>query len=223
MGNSAARSGVPQHDEMTAPYVWSRLLASDRRSSEDRAEVFEREDALVVVIADGAGGVSGGAVASEALLDTARSVAQDATLDIHDVALWTDVLEEVDSALAKKMAGETTVVVVVIGPTGLFGVSAGDSEAWIVAARSIDDLTAHQKRARLGSGRAAPVTFHRPALDGVLVVGTDGLFKYAHSDTIAKALRGGDVEGAADRLAALVRLPSCGFHDDVGIVVVALR
>jgi len=136
--------------------------------------------------------------------------------------LWTHVLEEADGALAAKMAGETTCVVVVVGPMGIVGVSAGDSEAWVVTASSIDDLTLHQKRARLGSGRAAPVAFERPALDGVLVAGTDGLFKYAASDEIAKVLRGGAVEGAAERLAAVVRLPSGGFHDDVGIVVVAL-
>ncbi len=58
---------------MAAPYVCSRLLVSDRRRSEDRAEVFERGDALVVVIADGAGGVRGGAVASEALVDRGRN------------------------------------------------------------------------------------------------------------------------------------------------------
>jgi hypothetical protein len=37
-------------------HVYTRVLASGRRSSEDRAEVFERADDLVVVVADGARG-----------------------------------------------------------------------------------------------------------------------------------------------------------------------
>jgi hypothetical protein len=208
---------------MAAPYVCSRLLVSDRRRSEDRAEVFERGDALIVVIADGAGGVRGGAVASEALVDKVRAVVHDAAVNIQDVALWTTVFTEVDAALTAKTAGETTGVVVVLGLVGLVGVSAGDSEAWIVTANAIDDLTARQMRARLGSGQAAPVGFRRAALGGVLVVGTDGLFKYALPERIAEAVRGGDVEGAGDRLGAVVRLASGGLQDDVGVVVVGGR
>ena len=167
------------------------------------------------------GGVRGGALASEALVETARAVAGNATLDVHDVALWSVLVKEVDATLTAKMAGETTGVVVIIGSKGLMGVSAGDSEAWIVTATSIDDLTANQKKARLGSGRAVPVSFHRPGLDGVLVVATDGLFKYTSAERIAAALRGGDVARAAERLVGLVRLPSGGLQDDLGIVVIA--
>lgn len=208
---------------MPSPYVHSRLLASGRRNSEDRAEVFERADALVVVVADGAGGVRGGALASGALVGTAHAVVGNATLDVHDAAMWTVLFKEVDATLAAKMAGETTGVVVIIGSKGLMGVSAGDSEAWVVTATSIDDLTMGQKKARLGSGRAVPVSFNRPGLDGVLVVGTDGLFKYGSAERIAAAVRGGDVERAAERLAALVRLPSGGLQDDLGIVVIRSR
>jgi serine/threonine protein phosphatase PrpC len=208
---------------MPAPYVHSRLLASDRRNSEDRVEVFERNDASVVVVADGAGGVRGGALASKALVETARAVTRNASLDVHDTALWTVLLKEVDATLAAKMAGETTGVVVIIGSKGLMGVSAGDSEAWIVTATSVDDLTMGQKKARLGSGRALPISFHRPGFDGVLVVGTDGLFRYATAERIVEALRGGDVERAAERLAALARLPSGGLQDDMGVVVIRSR
>jgi serine/threonine protein phosphatase PrpC len=208
---------------MTSPYIHWRALASGRQNSEDRAEVFERGDDLVVVVADGAGGVRGGALASAALVETARAVAENATLDGHDAELWMALFKEADSALATRRAGETTGVLVVVGPKGLTGVSVGDSEAWIVGARSIDDLTRGQERSRLGTGRAAPVAFQRRSLDGALLVGTDGLFKYASPERIAATVRGGDVARAAERLTALVQLPSGGFHDDVGIVVVAAR
>ena len=79
-------------------------------------------------MADGAGGMRGGAIASDAFLEMARAVTQNATLDVHDAPLWSVLFGEVDAALAAKMTGETTGVVVTVGPDGLTGVSAGDSE-----------------------------------------------------------------------------------------------
>jgi serine/threonine protein phosphatase PrpC len=99
----------------------------------------------------------------------------------------------------------------------------GDSAAWVVGGAGIDDLTLGQRKARLGSGRAAPVSFRRDGLDGVLVVGTDGLFKYATPSRIRDAVRDRPPEEAAARLVELVRLPSGAFQDDVAVVVVARR
>lgn len=208
---------------MASPFLCWCNLASGRQNSEDRAEVFERGDDLVVVVGDGAGGVRGGALASAALVEMVRSAAGNPALDVRDADLWTVLLREADGTLAARIAGETTAVIVVLGPDGLTGVSVGDSEAWIVTAKSIDDLTRSQERPRLGSGRAAPVAFQRRRMDGVLLVATDGLFKYASPARIAATVREGDVQQAADRLAALVRLPSGSFQDDVGIVAVARR
>jgi serine/threonine protein phosphatase PrpC len=205
---------------MPSPYLYWRKLASGRQHSEDRAEVFTRGDDLVVVVADGAGGIRGGALASAAVVETVRSVADNPTLDVHDANLWTVLLGEADGTLSARMAGETTAVIVVVGPTGVTGVSVGDSEAWVVTARSNDDLTRSQERARLGSGRAVPVAFERLRLDGALLVATDGLFKYASPGRIASTVRAGEVSRAAERLAALVQLPSGGFQDDVAVVVV---
>src|SRR5260370_341442 len=49
--------GVP----MYSLYDFARMLASNRKNSEDAAEVFSRGETLVVVIADGAGGIRGAA------------------------------------------------------------------------------------------------------------------------------------------------------------------
>jgi hypothetical protein len=131
-----------------------------------------------------------------------------------------EVFQDVDSNLAAKMAGETTGGVLILGAEGLVGVSAGDSEAWVVSQKGIDDLTAGQRKRRLGSGRVQPVPFRRRSLDGVLVVGTDGLFKYATAGMISAAAVDDQVAAVADKLVSLVRLPSGSFEDDVGVVVV---
>jgi serine/threonine protein phosphatase PrpC len=216
-------NALPRCTDVPRPHIYWSTLASDRHSSEDRAEVFERGDDLVAVVADGAGGMRGGALASTALVETVRSVAENATLDVHDGDLWAALLKEADAKLSAKMAGETTGVIVVIGPERLIGVSVGDSEAWIVRGDSIDDLTRSQERSRLGSGRAVPVDFQRRRLDGVLLIATDGLFKYASPKRIAATVREGEVSRVAERLTALVRLPSGRFQDDLGIIVVARR
>jgi PPM family protein phosphatase len=101
--------------------------------------------------------------------------------------------------------------------------SVGDSAAWIVGGGGVDDLTLGQRKARLGSGRAAPVSFRRDGLDGTLVVGTDGLFKYATPSGIGEAVRDRSPEEAAERLVEVVRLPSGAFQDDVAVVVVARK
>ena len=187
-----------------------RALASSRASSEDRAEVFAHGDDTVIVVADGAGGVSGGGDASDLFVDAIRAAVGRSELDL--VA----VFGAVDRVLASRDAGETTAIVVVIGPRGLSGVSVGDSEAWVVTSHAVDDLTASQTRSRLGSGRAEPVAFTRATLDGTLVVGTDGLFKYASIDAIARAAR---ETGSANAMIDLVRLRSGALPDDVAVVL----
>ncbi len=70
-------------------------------------------------------------------------------------------------------------------------------------------------------GAVEPVAFTAPALGHrTLVVASDGLWRYARSAEIAAAARLPTLEEAAAALLALVRLPSGGLQDDVGIVLV---
>ena len=203
---------------MSIKYDSTRVLASERRNTEDRAEIFESGEALVILVGDGAGGVTGGRSASDALVAAVADEVRRAR-DLFDARRWLELFHETDRKLADEISGETTGVLVALGVRGLVGVSAGDSEAWIVGATSIDDLTVHQHRARLGSGRVVAVTFARHALNGALVMGTDGLFKYAAAGDIAKILRGIPPQDAASRLLELVRLPSKKLQDDFAVVV----
>jgi serine/threonine protein phosphatase PrpC len=206
---------------MDAQLVFATNGASARTGPEDRAEVFEHEGALIVVVADGAGGVVGGSVASDAVRNAIRARIAKRPFDPYDTRAWSEALTATDTDLAgSKNGGETTAIVVVVGPYGVVGVSAGDSEAWVVSRRA-DRLTDKQDRARLGTGRCQPTPFHRRALEGVLVVATDGLFKHAPSDAIIACCTAPDVSDVANRLVGLPKLRSGTYPDDVALVVVA--
>ena len=196
---------------MRPPFAAAQALAFVREPGEDRIAIIERDDALIVAVADGAGGLSGGAIAAELLIKLVRAALDAPTFEVQRAQAWLELLAEADLALeADPRAGETTAVVMAIAARGVVGASLGDSGAWLVSADGIDDLTAQQHRKlRLGSGRTRPVPFSRPKLDGTLLVATDGLFNYAPAERIAAVVRLGDLDCAARELAQLVRRPSC--------------
>ncbi len=207
---------------MTSDFDHATARASRRGASEDHAEVIELHDSLVIVVADGAGGMRGGATASDAFVTAVQSGAGKSAFDPYDLRAWLEIFKTTDAELSGARSGETTAIVVVVGPHAILGVTVGDSEAWIIAPRRIDRLTDGQSRQRLGSGRANPMAFHRRTLDGALVVATDGLFKHARADqiTAASSRDGVAAKSLAERLVTLPRLPSGDYPDDVAIVVV---
>jgi len=183
-----------------------RTSSAKARPSEDRADVIERGNDLVIVVADGAGGMRGAADASQTVVDAVRSMRPNADLR--------SMLTDVDRALAQAAIGETTAIVAIVSEDGsILGASVGDSEAWIVGATTIDELTGSQDRRRLGSGRAEPTLFSRTALEGTLIVATDGLFKYAPRTAIAAVVR--TCSHPADAL-----IESTNTPDDITIVTV---
>ena len=91
----------------------------------------------------------------------------------------------------------------------------------VVTPQGVDNLTKGQyTRQRLGTRRAAVVIFERSSLAGVLVVATDGLFKFAATEVIAGIVRGGALADVPERLVELVRLRSGKVADDVAVVLV---
>jgi serine/threonine protein phosphatase PrpC len=198
-------------------------LAFAGASGDDRVALIEHQAALVVVVADGVGGVSGGACAAELLVERVRQAVAAPGFDAHLATSWVELLTRADLALeADARAGETTGLVLAASERGVVGASCGDSRAWLIAGDgAIDDLTAGQQRKlRLGSGRARPVPFTRPRLDGKLLAATDGLFDYAPPARISDLARGADLDAAAQQLSRLVRLPGGALQDDVGLVLV---
>jgi PPM family protein phosphatase len=206
----------------------SRASAAARsEGSQDRGDVFARGTTAVLVVADGAGGLGGGAGASDVLLERARDAVLDAGFDLLAPAAWVRLFREVDAALARGAAGETTAVVVVLAEGATLCVTAGDSEAWLVGA-AVDRLTEgartaeSDRRVRLGSGRAEPVFTLRGELEGRLVVATDGLFRHVAPEHIAALVREERFGRVADALIEAARSPGGALADDV-VVLVAER
>lgn len=185
--------------------------ASFRPNTEDRVAVHHVRGGLVIVVADGAGGLPGGARAAE--------------LNPFDADSWAELLVEADGEIERdRAAGETTAVVVAVKEHGsVVGASCGDSGALVIRKDAhIDDLTddQHRKR-RLGAGRALPIPFRRPALDGTLVIASDGLLAYARPEKIAGVVSEHDDLGPmADALVTTVRLPSGDLQDDVALAII---
>lgn len=206
---------------MARGYAYARVSAARGVQSQDSVGIYERDDVLVVVVADGGGGMRRGDVASRSVVAVVESAVADAQFAVEDVGHWVDLFLATDACLAANHAGETTGAVVVLGRHGFLGFSIGDSEAWVVSAAGIDNLTIGQHtRKRLGSGQGTLVIFQRPQLTGLLLVATDGLFKYAAAPVIAGIARTGTVAQAAEGLLELVRLGSGKMADDVTVVLV---
>jgi serine/threonine protein phosphatase PrpC len=171
----------------------------------------------ILAVADGAEGRSGGAEASQMAIDFINSQAS----SIKSQKDCERLITEIDRRVANDaVAGETTVVVVVVGENEIAGASCGDSGAWVITNSIIDDLTAHQVRKPfLGTGVAMPVGFARTPFIGTVLVATDGLLKYTSRESIAAVVTESTLEAVAERLVSLVRYKSGALPDDVGIAL----
>lgn len=206
------------------PFKVATAAASYREATEDRLGVHQIDRGVVVVVADGVGGVSGGGRAANLAVKIVAAAVLQGTFNRFSADPWVELLIHADAIIASdRHAGETTVVVVAIAEDGrVVGASCGDSGAVIVkTSGDLDDLTAGQhKKRRLGSGRATPTRFERATLDGTLVIATDGLFSYARPQAVARvAVEHDDLEETAEALVQAVRLPSGILQDDVTVVL----
>jgi PPM family protein phosphatase len=187
---------------------------------QDRVAVIETGSALVLAVADGAGGRPHGGCAAD-LVSRGLETLVGSGAPLDQERTWRTFLAETDRAIGRDPEpGETTAVVLAVTPGMICGASVGDSEAWLITPQGRHALTAHQRRKpMLGSGAAMPVSFRLPHAGGTLLVGSDGLFKYAPGETIRESALGVTPESACTRLIDLVRLPGGQLQDDVAVVV----
>lgn len=194
----------------------TRIEAGD--CGEDRLAIIRTHTGAVIVVADGAGGVGGAAVAAQFVCDFLVARAPEAA---GKAQFWPDALKDADSAIAADShGGLTTAVVVEICGKGICGASVGDSGAWLIDEFGVVDLTGGQiRKPFIGSGAAQPVAFGPISMRGRLLVASDGIFKYAHRDVITARALDGSVENAADVLLDAVRLRTRRLQDDVALVL----
>lgn len=119
----------------------------------DRVAVHDLGAAVVVALADGAGGLANARRAAERAVEAARGI-----------ALAPARLSELDATLQRE-GGETTLVALACersrdGLLAVRDVSVGDSRAWaILGPGNVAALTEGQSRKRLGSGLTRAQTF----------------------------------------------------------------
>ena len=198
------------------PYPVAIARDSYRTATEDRGSIRFVGPQVLIAVADGVGGMAGGAAAAELAVLTV--MARGPFLD--PAALVTLLMEADRRIYDEPGAGETTIVVAVASPQGIVGASVGDSAAWLVTADGCVDLTRNQQVApALGSAAAAPVPFVHRRPGGTLVIGTDGLFNFVHADRICATARGPDLDGSARSLVDLARLRTGDFQDDITVAL----
>ncbi len=122
-------------------------------ADQDRAAVFRMRDRCILVVADGAGGVGGGAEAADAVIDTVGRATTESRVES-----WAVVLSELDHALGDR--GHTTAVVAEVCGDTIVGAAVGDSVAWLIDS-NIGGLTANVPRKPLiGSGPFALTNYN---------------------------------------------------------------
>ena len=202
-----------------APAYSTRVVEASHDRCEDRIEVIHLPDRTVFVIADGAGGVAGGAAAAKAVC---RAVADRCRQD--EIADWTGWLTLIDREIAgSKDCGFAAVAIVEIENDGkIVGASVGDCEAWVfVNGMALKNLTIGQiRKPLLGGGDAIPVGFEGSVAGGTLLMATDGLWKYLDRIRIAEATSIRPLETAAEALIDGARLKSGALQDDIAVAIV---
>lgn len=192
-------------------FVHAIEIAPRRGAGQDRAEVISCEHGVVIALADGAGGVSGGERAATAVIHAVSTVASHA----YD---WSLLLAQLDHDQIGY--GQTTAVVLWLTRDNIVGASAGDSGAWIIRGTEVEDLTEGQvKKPLIGDGAIVRPFESGPLAGGTLLVASDGLLRFANAVDIARIAGGPDLAIAARQLVELVRLPSGQVPDDVSIVL----
>ena len=192
--------------------------AAGNPENQDRGVVINCGTRLVLVVADGAGGLSGAAQAATRAVE----LVQQEAAELKSSAACVRLLQQMDQAIARRTdAGETTCTLCVAIEDEVFGASVGDSGAWLIDKNKITDLTHRQSRKPfIGSGSAWPVPFsHARPSTAPLLLASDGLLKYSSQEQIAAVCRAYTGGECARRLIELVRYPSGNLPDDVTVIV----
>ncbi len=191
-------------------------IVAAERVGQDRADVLQLPNREIFILADGAGGTSGGAAAADTVLARVRA------LPPASISACVNLLLDLDLKLEN--VGQTTAVLALVRDGEIVGASVGDSRAWLVGPDVIELTHNQQRKPLLGSGSATPVGFGPFKTAGRrLIVGSDGLFNYVPHDHIAWMVAMDDLAFAAAALIDAARLPSDALQDDIAVIIADLN
>jgi PPM family protein phosphatase len=210
------------------PRVETCTEIGDGRKNEDAFAVQPHPanpGCLLCAVADGQGGQPRGGpaarLACQVCLEAASRMPPD---QLCRPAVWTDILGEVDRAVAADpRAGLTTLIGLCVTGEEVVGGSNGDSAAVLACAgRPTLTLTGRQaKDPPTGSGMATATAFHATfARPWTLLVMTDGVWKYAGWEKVRSCAEAGRGPAILDTLRGAVRLRSGAYPDDFTLVIV---
>ena len=196
------------------------LSVSNKKENEDRVVNIQRGATRLIVMADGAGGIEGGAAAAELAIATITGSRMIPTLTCLP-SFWENTLSLLDGYIFNASdAGECAVVIAAIVNGLLVGASVGDGSARLFTKSEGHNLTSAQHvKPLLGSAVAEAVPFGPIRFEGTLVVGSDGLYKYATVDAIRESCSRPTAVEIVHTLIELVKLPSGDYHDDTPVAV----
>jgi serine/threonine protein phosphatase PrpC len=201
-------------------FTISKEIQAGGAELQDRVKFFWNGSNLILVLADGAGGLSGGAKAAEFVVENVKGRINSAIANSVQLCALLATLDREMSA--NGTFGETTCVITVLNEEGIIGASVGDSGALIFSKNEIKDLTRSQvRKPLLGSGQANPVGFTHGQLNGILLIASDGLLKYTSREKIAETIDSFGFDEAANKLISLVRYQSGAVPDDISILLVS--
>ncbi|MDB4980802.1 MAG: hypothetical protein JWM82_1554 [Myxococcales bacterium] len=200
------------------PLTYSTMVEDARRGrGEDRIVAVRLTSRTIFAVADGAGGVAGGAGAADAICNAVVEQCR-----LGRVADWSEWLAQVDRAMAGSGVPRLAAAVVAdVADDGLVtGASVGDCEAWAFVEGAPMRLTSGQvRKPLLGEGAARPVPFEAHVAHGTLLMATDGLWKYMSHDRIAKTAPIRPFKTAVAAFVDGVRLKSGALQDDVAVAI----
>ncbi len=162
----------------------------------------------------GRGGKAGASIASKFIVVMLKDAAQSRILSSPE-----DLLRHCDSTMmTQPNCGESTAVIGKLANGEVIGASCGDSEAWLYNETYSYELTNLQcLKPLLGSGKSCPIGFG-PIEMSCLVVGSDGLFKYANRHKIKQFALQSDTR--ASGIAALAKVTTGNLQDDISVILI---
>lgn len=195
------------------------ISESENQENQDRAKVIKYPDSILMILADGAGGIAEGTNAAEKAIKFVQEYMIDKN-EFLDPNRWTKLIVEFDRMLHHNNSGETTLIIVAVKDGFICGSSVGDSGIWNIVDDDIIDITENQYRKPLiGSGASIPVPFGKYKFDGTLLIATDGLLKYTKKEKIIEANRIENIKEASECMIKSVRLKSGGLWDDTTLIL----